>query len=180
MAWKINSEKAFFQVHAQAAGVKRARESKPKVGSEPVPKKKAKAKPSTSAGLTFKGYSIDEIPKEAHPQASKMNTGKHGYTVTASNNAATCFRFHNGFFSMFCFVKHVSNLKIWMYPNLGPVSKAIEVLLKNRAFCVKRIGNNAGEGFDHKKKGQYTWNVHGGIDKTWEIAKQAAFWPESD
>lgn len=36
---------------------------------------------------TFKGYSLDGIPSEAHPQGDKPNKGAHGYTLRAKNGA---------------------------------------------------------------------------------------------
>lgn len=36
----------------------------------------------------FKGYSLELIPVEAWPQ-NKPNKGSHGYTLTATNGAAT-------------------------------------------------------------------------------------------
>ena len=52
-----------------------------------------------------------------------------------------------------------------------PGNKAIEVLLKARAFVVKRLGGQEQDG-DAAAKGQYTWAKHGGAFKCWEVCKE--------
>ena len=84
-------------IRAQATGVKRAREAK----AVEEGKKKAKANPKAlpdpdcCTGPHFHGYDLTKLPGDAWPQQGKANTGKHGYTVTADNNAVIRLVFLN-------------------------------------------------------------------------------------
>ena len=55
-------------------------------------------------------------------------------------------------------------------------SEAIECLLKQRAFVVKKIGMHDGSDEAMKGKGQYSWSKYQGPHEAWKAAKQAAFW----
>lgn len=52
------------------------------------------------------------------------------------------------------------------------VAKAIEVLLKNKAFVIKKHADGEGDG-----PSQITWSRYGGVGPAWATAKeQAGFW----
>ena len=83
----------------QANGVKRKRaedaakqgapkEAKPNKSSKSASKQNTREDHAQCDGRdgVFKGYKLDEIPKEAWPRGNK-NLGSHGYTIKASNNA---------------------------------------------------------------------------------------------
>lgn len=57
--------------------------------------------------------------------------------------------------------------------------EAIEVLLRNRCYVVKRFGTDDGYGNagDSLKGRQITWAKHGGAVVAWEKAKTDANWP---
>lgn len=67
-------------------------------------------------------------------------------------------------------------------PSSAPSPEAIEILLRNRAYVVKRVGTEDGAGSgDRSLKGkQYTWSKHGGPMEAWDKAVEAAGWPESE
>ena len=64
--------------------------------------------------------------------------------------------------------------------NLRPGSvsawaKAIEVLLKSRAFVVKRLDESVASGSDDRKGlGQVTWSKYGGPARAWVVAASRA------
>lgn len=64
---------------------------------------------------------------------------------------------------------------------IAPPLQAIEVLLKNKAFVVKRIGApaNGEENTDSEggRTGQITWAKSGGCEASWVKAKTIAKWP---
>ena len=178
--------------------MKRARE--PADGDKPPkkPKTKAPSKPSSTraesgdsewAADKFKGYSLHEIPREAWPQPAKMNAGQHGYTVSASNGAVLWSLNHNMLMlsensKKDAKLAELLQISYWCVHKSRPLcsrsrcpaSKAIECLLKNKAFVVKKLG---GDGPDNPKaRGQYTWSKQGGASATWEVAKKAARWPQ--
>lgn len=56
------------------------------------------------------------------------------------------------------------------------VAKAIEVLLKNKAFVIKKHADGAG-GRKGDGPSQITWSRYGGVGPAWATAKeQAGFW----
>ena len=52
-------------------------------------------------------------------------------------------------------------------------AEAVEVLLRQEAFVVKRGGGGAGS------KGQISWKKHPTVAQAWDAAKQKANWPTS-
>ena len=56
-------------------------------------------------------------------------------------------------------------------------TEAIEVLLKAKAFVVKRVGGGSEEEDHSDVKGQYTWSKHGGVSNCWDVVRKAARWP---
>ncbi len=59
--------------------------------------------------------------------------------------------------------------------------EAIEVLLRNQAYVLKRIGPEQGAegGKVSLKNRQWTWSKHGGPVRAWEAIKEAAHWCEA-
>ena len=55
--------------------------------------------------------------------------------------------------------------------------KAVEVLLKSRAYVVKRLGTSGSS--SNGKTGQVTWSKFGGAGPAWVQAKKLALWPKS-
>lgn len=57
-------------------------------------------------------------------------------------------------------------------------AKAIEVLLRTRAFVVKRVGEVTGDeppsDAQYFGKGQVSWGKHNGPEKAWRLAKLKA------
>eukprot|EP00435_Cladocopium_sp_Y103_P029053 s1416_g7.t1 len=61
------------------------------------------------------------------------------------------------------------------------LSEAIEVLLRARAFVIKRVasedGSSSGSSAAYR---QFTWSKHGGPTNSWNVAKEAAGWPDDE
>lgn len=175
---------------SQATGLKRFREQQDVDGGgapetnikKPASKKlKSKASPPGDEDMddetSFKGYSLRELPKSAWPQPGK-NNGKHGYTIKASNGAVTCILLVQSYDICPNIHKYRNYDGDSRTPRTclpHPGNEAIEVLLKSRAFVVKRFGGGVREG-DAAAKGQYTWAKHGGVFKCWAACKKVARW----
>ena len=172
-------------VRREAKGVKRARPDGGAAHADAAPsqakkdkKDKIKAESKVDSPLSdgaqdeFKGYKLKEVPTEAWPQPGP-NKGAHGYTIKASNNAVIWLS-HFSFFelknpTLYRFLKKNCN---FCSQKCG--SEAIEVLLRTKAYVVKRGGG------DQKLEDgarQWTWSKHGGAVKAWALAKEAANWP---
>lgn len=73
-----------------------------------------------------------------------------------------------------CFLE--TNIVIQLTFTIWP-PKAIEVLLRNKAFVIKKVAPS-GEGASvPTPKGQLTWSKFGGVAGAWEVAKEKANWP---
>lgn len=59
--------------------------------------------------------------------------------------------------------------------------EAVEVLLRNQAYVLKRIGPADGDegGKVSLKNRRWTWSKHGGPVGAWEAIKEAAHWFEA-
>ena len=83
--------------------------------------------------------------------------------------------------SMFIYPKHPKTIHhlggfttLTCLPHLR--TQAIEVLLKSKAFVLKRVGGDSEE--DHAGvKGQYTWSKYGDVINCWDVVRKAARWP---
>lgn len=175
-------------VCSEANGIKRARQQEangaPEIPDTDKPKSKkpkSKATPSGSKDgeASFKGYSLCDLPQESWPQPGK-NNGQHGYTLRSSNGGVTrtlpgkvfhkiyipqTIHYLGGFTTLTCL------------PHLW--AEAIEVLLKSKAFVVKRVGGGSKEEDHAGVKGQYTWSKHGGVSQCWDVVRKAACWPNA-
>lgn len=60
-------------------------------------------------------------------------------------------------------------------------SEAIEVLMRSKAYVVKRLGSEDMKGVTCPAKGgQFTWKKHGGAVEAWQKATSAARWPGAE
>ena len=64
---------------------------------------------------------------------------------------------------------------IYLLTGSPALTQAIEVLLKKKAYFVKRLGKGAPEG---SAIGQLTWSLNGGAAAAWETAKQKAYYAQ--
>lgn len=82
----------------------------------------------------YKGYDLREIPLAARPDPTRCHRGEHSYTVKVDVQDAT-----------------------------GQTHEAVvDVLLRKRAFCIKKCGSVG-------RRGQISWKKSGSVGAAWSI-----------
>lgn len=157
-----------FNAHAtlpprifQVSGIKKAKKAS----------KEADPGPAATSHM-FKSYDVRAlgVPREAWPIADKTYTGMHGYTLVSPNNAAPCFNEPIGpGVYLPCRQK-----KTILRCIASHVVEAVEVLVRNAAYVVKRIGGGDEGAPKDCCRGQLNWKKFGGPGPAWEVAKKKA------
>ncbi|CAK9016424.1 unnamed protein product [Durusdinium trenchii] len=113
---------------------------------------------------TFGVYDLQAlgVPQEAWPIEGKEYKGQKGYTVVSDSGAALWMTALKLLYTCF----YPVHLELW----------AIEVLLSQSAFVVKRFGTIGKKEarLDTLKTGQVSWSKFGGPGPAWEQAKAKA------
>jgi hypothetical protein len=160
---------------ARASFGKRRRVLK-KRAVKPKPAKLERSSSATSTGSeksespTFNGYSLSELPPEAHPQ-DRCNRGKHSYTIISPNHARVEILLRTKAYFAPCHILERGACLKFLACALSCFSF---VLLDKVKACGEPLPNPAADEEDEAKVGQVSWKDD--PYQAWELCKRRARW----